>query len=84
MDEAQFTEMESRILSQHLWPDKNPHAILPSHHQQQFSINIWANICGDNLFGPLVLPNRLTGQNYKACLENNMPDFLVDVPLIIC
>jgi hypothetical protein len=28
-------------------------------------------------------PNRLTGRNYKARLENNMPDFLADVPLII-
>jgi hypothetical protein len=28
-------------------------------------------------------PNRRTGRNYKAFLENNMPDFLVDVPLII-
>jgi hypothetical protein len=37
----------------------------------------------DNLFRPQVLPNRLTGRNYKAFLENNMPDFLTDVPLII-
>jgi hypothetical protein len=29
-------------------------------------------------------PNRLTGRNYKAFLENNMPDFLAEVPLIIC
>jgi hypothetical protein len=29
-------------------------------------------------------PNRLTGRNYKAFLESNMPDFLADMPLIIC
>jgi hypothetical protein len=30
-----------------------------------------------------VHPNRLTGRNYKAFFENNMPDFLADVPLVI-
>jgi hypothetical protein len=34
-------------------------------------------------FGPQGLPNKVTGRNYKAFLENNMPDFLADVPLII-
>jgi hypothetical protein len=70
--------------NQHLSVDENPCVILPSYHQQQFSINIWANICGDNLFRPHGLPNRLTGQNYKAFLENKMPSFLDDMPLIIC
>jgi hypothetical protein len=48
--EAQF--IRDGILNfhnQHLWADENPHAILPSHHQQRFSINICAGICG-NLF----------------------------------
>jgi hypothetical protein len=65
--------------NQHLWAEENPHAIFPSYHQQLFSTNIWAGICGDNLFGTRFLP----GRNYKAYLENNMPDFLADVPLII-
>jgi hypothetical protein len=34
------------------------------------------------LFGPHILPNRLTGRNYEAFLENNMPDFLADMQLI--
>jgi hypothetical protein len=67
-----------------MWADANPHAVLPSHHQQCFYINVWAGICADNLFGPHILANRLTGQNYKAFMENNMPDFLADMPLIIC
>jgi hypothetical protein len=69
--------------NQHLWTNENPHAILPSRHQQWFSIKIWAGICGDILFGPHILPNRHTGQIYKAFLENNIPDFLAAVPLII-
>jgi hypothetical protein len=43
-----------------------------------------AGICGDNLFGPHVLPKRLRGRNYKVFVENSMPDFLAYVPLIIC
>jgi hypothetical protein len=81
-DEAQFTgDGIQNFQNQHLWADENSHTILPSHHQHQFT-NIWAGICGDNLFGPHLLPNRLTGRNYKNFLENNMPDFLADVPLI--
>jgi hypothetical protein len=30
-----------------------------------------------------VYPNRLTGRNYKAFFQNNMPDFMADVPLVI-
>jgi hypothetical protein len=84
MDEAQFTgDGIQNFHNHHLWADENPHAILPSHHQQQFSISIWAGICGNNLLGAHILPNRLTGRNYKAFLENSMPDFLADVPLIV-
>jgi hypothetical protein len=69
--------------NQRLWADENSRAILPSHHQEHFSINICASICGDNLFEPQVLPNKLSGWNYKAFLENNMLDILVNMTLII-
>jgi hypothetical protein len=83
-DEAQFIgDGIQNFHNQHPWADENPHALIPSHLQQQLSINIWASICGDNLFGPHVLANRVTGRNYKAFLKNNMPDFLADMPLII-
>jgi hypothetical protein len=78
MDETQFRRDVKNFHAYHHWAD----VILPS-HQQWFSINIWASICGDNLIGPHVLLNRLTEQNYKAFLENNMRDFLADVPLIV-
>jgi hypothetical protein len=42
-----------------------------------------AGIYGDNLLGPHVLPNRLTGRNYKVFMQNSMLDFLANVPLII-
>jgi hypothetical protein len=45
-----------------LWSDENPHAIHSARHQQQFSVNVWASIVGDNLIGPHILPNRLNGE----------------------
>lgn len=82
-DEAQFTrDGINNIHNQHVWGNENPHAIIQSRHQQRFSLNIWAGIVGDRLLGPHVLPNRLTGEEYERFLENNMPDFLDDVPLI--
>jgi len=80
-DEATFTrDGIQNFHNQHVWTDENPHATVQSHHQQRFCINIWTGIVGDCLLGPQVLPNRLTGQNYKAFLQNNLADFL-DVPL---
>jgi hypothetical protein len=46
---------------------------------QRFSTNIWAYIC----VATHVLSNRRTVRNYKGSLENNMLDFLADVPSII-
>jgi hypothetical protein len=34
-------------------------------------------IYGDNLSRPHILPDRLKGQNYKAFLKIEMPDFLI-------
>jgi hypothetical protein len=39
-----------------------------------FSVDIWASTYGDNLFVRRILPNRLTGGNYKALSENFMYD----------
>jgi hypothetical protein len=84
-DDAQLTRDGIQSFhNQHLWADEYPHVLLPSYHQHQFSINIWDGTCGDNLIITHVLLNRLTGRNYKAFFENNMPDFLANVPLIIC
>jgi hypothetical protein len=85
LGEAQFTRDGTQIFHiQHLWTQENPHVILASHHQQSFSINTWAGIYGDNLFGPHVVPSKLTRQNYRAWyLERNVPDVLADMLLII-
>jgi hypothetical protein len=68
VDEAQFTRDELQNCHiQRMWADENSYVILSSYEQQRFS-NIWAGICGNNLFGPHVLPNRLTGWNLQSFL----------------
>jgi hypothetical protein len=32
------------INNQYDWPEENPHGVIYSTHQQQFSINMWAGI----------------------------------------
>ena len=36
---------------------------------------------GDKLFGPIFLPNRLTGVEYLFFLNNNFQDLLAEIPL---
>lgn len=50
-------------------------------HQQKFSINVWVGVLGNNLIGPVELPNRLNGEAYRNFLENILPDLLDVVPL---
>jgi hypothetical protein len=59
----------------------NPHTTIQSSHRQRFSIDIWAGIVADCLLGPYVLPDRLTGQNYRDFLRTTLPDYFEDMPL---
>jgi hypothetical protein len=59
--------MESRIFTISICGQiENLHVILPSHHEQQFSIKIWVGISADNLFGSHARPDRHTELNYKG------------------
>jgi hypothetical protein len=44
-----------------------------------FSINAWADIAGDCLVDPHVLPHRLTGNHYRDFLSYDLPKLLEDV-----
>jgi hypothetical protein len=82
-DEAAFTR--NRIITFHnnrVWAEENPHAVVQSRHQQQFSINMWAGIIGG--FGrPSCFATKLTGNSYRHFLENDLPTILEDLPLVI-
>jgi hypothetical protein len=64
-----------------LWAEENPHGVVQSRHQQQFSINVWACTVGGYMVCLHVLPHRLTGKKYQDFLENEVPSLLDDVPL---
>ncbi|XP_017885361.1 histone-lysine N-methyltransferase SETMAR-like [Ceratina calcarata] len=81
-DEAGFDRSGVfNLHNEHVWAIENPHAVVERHSQRQFSCNVWAGIVNETLIGPVILPNRLTGQYYLDFLQNELPELLADVPL---
>lgn len=81
-DESMFTRYGIlNLKNSHRWSTENPKAVVESNFQIRFSINLWCGIIGDQLIGPFVFENRLTGLVYKDFLENQLPVLLEDVPL---
>lgn len=81
-DEATFTRNGiNNTHNAHRWSEENPHAIVDSNFQYRFSVNVWCGVIDNQLIGPVVLPNRLTGAMYADFLENVFPPLLDDVPL---
>lgn len=50
----------------HMWQKEDPHVVHQSNYQHRYSVNVWAGIVGNNLVGPYVLPQRLTGDVYEV------------------
>jgi hypothetical protein len=44
-------------------------------------VGVWVGILGDQLLGPFVLHNRLTGVAYRSVLVNDLPVLLEYMPL---
>jgi hypothetical protein len=79
-DEACFTrEGVFNVHNSHLWARDNPHAIRERGYQVRFSVSVWADIVGDVVVGPYLLPDRLTAQRYRDFLETVLPELLEDV-----
>lgn len=56
-DEATFNRCGIvNLHNSHVWADENPHALIETNSQRQFSTNIWAGILGDKIIGPVILP----------------------------
>ncbi|EFN71403.1 hypothetical protein EAG_00286, partial [Camponotus floridanus] len=78
-DEATFNRCGIvNLHNSHVWADENPHALIETNSQRQFSTNIWAGILGDKIIGPVILP-RLTGQVYMDFLQFQLPELLEDI-----
>lgn len=81
-DEACFTRRGvTNFHNEHVYAYENPHAIRVKHFQHEFKINVWAGIIGNCIVGPVILPQRLTGEIYLQHLQNTLPDLLDDLPL---
>ena len=52
-----------------------------SHRQHRYTVNVWAGIVHNQLIGPYILPERLTGNVYNIFLEEVLPGLLENVPL---
>jgi hypothetical protein len=42
---------------------------------------MWCGVIGDQLIGPYIFPQRLTGDIYANFLQDELPTLLEDVPL---
>ena len=83
-DEATFTRGGIiNLHNNHIWDLQNPHAMVEVNNQHRFSLNVWAGIIGDRLVGPVILPERLTGEAYLNFLQVTLPPLLEDVPCAV-
>lgn len=81
-DESLFTrEGIFNSHNMHVWSDENPNVTRSRSFQHRWKMNIWAGIMGTEILGPVILPDILTGVTYVDFLQENLPDFLEEVPL---
>jgi hypothetical protein len=83
-DEAQFTwDGINNTRNSHVWAKLNPHPTIETNFQHHFSINLWCGVLHDQLIGPFISPGRLTGAVYLQFLQEQLPQLLEDVPLVV-
>jgi len=51
----------------------NAQGIVESNYQHHFSVNVWCGVIGDQLFGPYIFPQRLTGDIDANVLQDELP-----------
>jgi len=62
IDEAHFTcDGVNNTRNSHLWDRDNPHGTVESNYQNRFYVNVWCGVIGDQLIGPYIFPQRVTG-----------------------
>jgi hypothetical protein len=79
---AHFTHVGvNNTRNSHLWDRDNPHGTVKSNYQHHFSINVWCGVIGDQLIGPNIFPQCLTGDIFANFLQDELPALLENVPL---
>jgi len=82
-DESHFTqEGIFNSHNHHYWSDENPQLIRQRSFQTRWKRNVWAGIMGSQILGPIYLLDNINGANYLEFLQNTMPEFLDEIPLI--
>lgn len=65
----------------HIWAQENPHNNFPVRNQVRFSVNVFCGLLGNRLMGPVMFEGNLSANRYVELIENNVEDFLDDLPL---
>lgn len=81
-DEAAFTT--SGIFNRQnrrIWQIENPRAIEQIQRQGRQTLGVWCGILGDKIIGPIFFNHNLTGQIYLHWLQNEIEEFLDDLPV---
>lgn len=83
-DESRFTNngMFNRQNTRY-WAQENRHLMRQGNFQERFAVNVWAGIVGTRIIGPILFQGRLNGQRYLEFLQNDIEEFLEELPLEI-
>jgi hypothetical protein len=80
-DEACFTRSGFyNIHNNHFWAENNPHVLMETRHQHQFSVNVWAGIVGNHLVGPFFFNDRLNADRFLNFLNHDLDNLLENIP----
>ena len=81
-DEAHITrDGDNNTRNSHLWDRDNPHGTVESNYQHRFSVNVKCGVICDQLIGPYIFPQRLTGDIYANFLQDELPALFENVTL---
>ena len=73
-DEAHFTHSGvNNTRNSRLLDHDNLRWIVESNYQYSFSVNVWCGVIGDQLTGPYIFPQHLTGDIYADVLQDELP-----------
>lgn len=56
----------------HSWAEENLNGLAETRHQEQFWVNAWTVIIGNNLIDPLFLPGRVDALTYRHFVEEEL------------
>jgi len=73
-DEPHFTrDGVNKTRNSHLWDRDNLHGTFESNYQYRFYVNMCCGVIGDQLIGPYIFPQRLTGDIYANIMHDELP-----------